>query len=106
MATCYLPGRTSRMSRQQAHECQDVGASYEHVPYIVLDTPRWVSYPQRIHISSTSSRRWDYFHDHLHSGLERELAMVMSPIQPSSLALENVLAHLKGVRSSLRGWKA
>src|SRR5260221_4773450 len=63
-------------------------------------------YPQHINISSTSSRRWDYFHDHLHSGLERELAMVMSPIQPSSLALENVLAHLKGVRSSLRGWKA
>src|SRR5258708_17587659 len=63
-------------------------------------------YPQRIHISSTSSRRWDYFHDHLHSGWERELAMVMSPIHPSSLALENGLAHLKGVRSSLRGWKA
>src|SRR5258708_37320867 len=32
--------------------------------------------------------------------------MVMSPIQPSSLALENVLAHLKGFPSSLRGWKA
>src|SRR5258708_14179195 len=63
-------------------------------------------YPQRIHISSTSSRRWDYFHDHLHSGLERELSMVMSPIHPSSLALQNVLAHLKSGRSSLRGWNA
>src|SRR5260221_12396768 len=63
-------------------------------------------YPQHIHISSTSSPRWGYFHDPPHSGLERELAMVLSPIQPSSLALENVLAHLKGGRSSLRGWKA
>ncbi len=32
--------------------------------------------------------------------------MAMSPAEPSSPALDNVLAHLKGVRSSLRGWKA
>ena len=32
--------------------------------------------------------------------------MVTSPIQASSPALDNVLAHLKGVRTSLRGWKA
>src|SRR3989440_12973648 len=32
--------------------------------------------------------------------------MVMSPAEPSSPALDNVLAHLKGVRPSLRGWTA
>ena len=32
--------------------------------------------------------------------------MVMSPAQPSSHALDNVLMHLEGVRTSLRGWKA
>ena len=32
--------------------------------------------------------------------------MVLSVVHPSSPALENVLAHLKGVRSSLRGWTA
>src|SRR5713101_909594 len=32
--------------------------------------------------------------------------MVQSPVQPASPTLENVLAHLKGVRTSLRGWKA
>jgi DNA-binding MarR family transcriptional regulator len=32
--------------------------------------------------------------------------MVMSPVYSSSPALDNVLAHLKGVRTSLRGWKA
>jgi AAA domain len=32
--------------------------------------------------------------------------MVMSPVRSSSPALDNVLAHLKGVRTSLRGWKA
>src|SRR5947199_9452163 len=32
--------------------------------------------------------------------------MVMSPAEPSSPALDNVLAHLKGVRPSLRGWRA
>jgi hypothetical protein len=32
--------------------------------------------------------------------------MVMSPAEPSSPALDNVLAHLKGVRPSLRGWAA
>jgi len=32
--------------------------------------------------------------------------MVTSPIQASSPALDNVLAQLKGVRTSLRGWKA
>ena len=32
--------------------------------------------------------------------------MVMSPVHSSSPALDNVLAHLKGVRPSLRGWKA
>src|SRR5260221_1643624 len=32
--------------------------------------------------------------------------MAMSPAEPSSPALDNVLAHLKGVRPSLRGWKA
>src|SRR5258708_6365715 len=32
--------------------------------------------------------------------------MVMSPVRSSSPALDNVLAHLKGVRTSLHGWKA
>src|SRR5438874_8564552 len=32
--------------------------------------------------------------------------MVMSAAETSSPALDNVLAHLKGVRPSLRGWKA
>ena len=32
--------------------------------------------------------------------------MVTSPVQSSSPALDNVLAQLKGVRTSLRGWKA
>jgi hypothetical protein len=32
--------------------------------------------------------------------------MAMSSTQPSSPSLDNVLAHLKGVRSSLRGWTA
>src|SRR5438270_12732160 len=32
--------------------------------------------------------------------------MVTSPVHPSSLALQNVLAHLQGVRTSLHGWKA
>ena len=32
--------------------------------------------------------------------------MVLSPVHPSSPLLENVLAHLTGVRSSLRGWVA
>src|SRR5579859_1036752 len=32
--------------------------------------------------------------------------MIMSPVYSSSPALDNVLAHLKGVRTSLRGWKA
>src|SRR5260370_310764 len=32
--------------------------------------------------------------------------MVMSPVHSSSPALDNVLAHLKGVRTSLHGWKA
>ncbi len=32
--------------------------------------------------------------------------MVMTPSQPSSPALDNVLAHLKGVRTSLHGWTA
>src|SRR5437764_805147 len=32
--------------------------------------------------------------------------MAMSPEESSSPALDNVLAHLKGVRPSLRGWKA
>src|SRR5438552_6009106 len=32
--------------------------------------------------------------------------MVMSAAETSSPALDNVLAHLKGVRSSLRGWTA
>src|SRR2546430_13932690 len=32
--------------------------------------------------------------------------MVMSPVYSSSPALDNVLAHLKGVRTSLHGWKA
>src|SRR5258708_37081263 len=32
--------------------------------------------------------------------------MVMTPAQPSSPALDKVLAHLKGVRTSLRGWTA
>ncbi len=32
--------------------------------------------------------------------------MVMTPAQPSSAALDNGLAHLKGVRPSLRGWTA
>src|SRR5260221_1811952 len=32
--------------------------------------------------------------------------MVTSPVHVSSPALDKVLAHLKGVRTSLRGWKA
>jgi hypothetical protein len=32
--------------------------------------------------------------------------MVTSQLQASSPALQNVLAHLKGVRTSTRGWKA
>src|SRR2546421_13023330 len=32
--------------------------------------------------------------------------MAMSPEESSSPALDNVLAHLKGVRPSLRGWRA
>src|SRR6266702_7358567 len=32
--------------------------------------------------------------------------MVMSPAEPSSPVLDNVLAHLKRVRPSLRGWTA
>ncbi len=32
--------------------------------------------------------------------------MVISPVQPSSSTLDHVLAQLKGVHSSLRGWKA
>src|SRR5260221_8082980 len=38
--------------------------------------------------------------------MEGALPMVMSPVYSSSPALDNVLAHLKGVRTSLRGWKA
>src|SRR3989442_1014584 len=53
MATCCLPGRMSRTSRQQARECHGISAFFEHVPYIVLDTPRWVSYPHLIHNVST-----------------------------------------------------
>src|ERR1700722_9822911 len=33
-------------------------------------------------------------------------AMVLSVVHPSSPAVENVLAHLVGVRSSLHGWTA
>src|SRR6266702_2751216 len=37
---------------------------------------------------------------------KRIFSMVHSPTQPFSPALEQVLSHLKGVRTSTRGWRA
>src|SRR5690242_3672961 len=45
-------------------------------------------------------------HPCLHLAPEGGLAMSPYPEQPASPTLDHVLAQLKGVRSSLRGWRA
>src|SRR5437016_11249252 len=42
----------------------------------------------------------------LHYGMEGAPSMSLSPEQTASPTLDHVLAQLKGVRTSLRGWRA
>src|SRR5689334_21683716 len=60
------------------------------------------SYPQSIH----TSRCMACAHPCLHLATEGGLAMHPYPEQLASPTLDHVLAQLKGVRSSLRGWRA
>jgi hypothetical protein len=99
MATCCSPGQTDRQkTRKPQAGCgsrDEELTSTGGVPGWMVATASWHHFAL-LALPSLS----------LPCGVEGGFSLIASPCQASSRALEKVLARLKGVRASRRGWTA